>query len=370
VEKKVSEVEILEIPDDIGYWLLRADGGKYYDDFLVNNFIAISDNEITFNQILDYDKNSIAGITIDHYKELYRSEYPDWSNQQIAHAVRRTDEFCNGVEIGDLVLVPAKRSTHFLLGVVVSDLYEITEDEISSGEKVIYTEAPYLKRRKVFWIKEVSRSEISAKLYWILSAHQTIFNLKDQRDYINQLLSPIYIQNGVCHGSLKISKEKGLNSDEWYKLYSIIKKYSDSTEDEVVVKSNVQSPGIIEFLSMDYKSVIALTLVFSGLLFGDINLLGVKIKGIMPYYQAHKKENIEMKTMDKDLEIKEEDRRSKQLENEKAEFELMKEKEGWKKENEADLLREQLQISSFDAGKTIGHQRQMDNSDSPNADEL
>lgn len=28
-----NEVGILEIPKDIGYWLVRADGGKYYEDF-------------------------------------------------------------------------------------------------------------------------------------------------------------------------------------------------------------------------------------------------------------------------------------------------------------------------------------------------
>lgn len=251
-----EQIQILDIPNDIGYWLVRADGGKYYEDFFLNNFIAVSDNEVTLEMIKECAKYSIAGITIDHYKELYVKTYSKWTNQQIAQAASRTQKFLDEIKVGDLVLVPSKRSTHFLIGVITSDVYEISEKDITSREQVHYAINPFLKRRKVRWVKEVSRGEISEKLYWMLSAHQTIFDLQNQRDYINQLLAPIYIQNGKCHGTIKISKKKGLNSNEWYDLYSLIKKYSDTASQEVIVKTNVQSPGLIEFISDNIGSVI------------------------------------------------------------------------------------------------------------------
>lgn len=367
-----NQFSILEIPTETGYWLLRADGGKYYEDFFLNNFIAISDNEITLEMIRDCQSNSIAGITIDHYKELYNNEYEEWTNQQIAHAASRTEKFMNRMNTGDLVLVPSKRSTDFLLGVIVSDVYEISEDEVDSGETVKYAITPYLKRRRVHWLKEVSRSEISEKLYWVLSAHQTIFDLAEQRDYINQLLSPIYVQNGVCHGTVKISKKEGLNSNEWFDLYSIIKNYSDATSEEVIVKSNVQSPGLVEFVSDNWGTIVAITTVLSGFIIGDVNFLGFKFKGILPYYQSHKKQQVEIKKSEKEIELMEEDKRSKQLENERAEFELEKEKAIWSKEKEIEVeqLRQQLQISNFDAGRKVGDQKQTDISENPNADEF
>lgn len=355
--------DILKIPDDMGYWLLRADGGKFYEDFFLNGFIAISDNNVDLKSINTLEEKSIAGITIDHIKELYQKEYPDRSNQQIAHAASRTHKFYSEINIGDLILVPSKRSEYFLLGIVKSGMYEITKDGITSGKEVHYPINTYLKRRRVSWVKEVSRIEIPDKLYWILSAHQTIFNLEDDRAYINQLLSPIYIQNNVTHGAIKISKKEGLISGEWFELHSVIKRYSDKSNDEVTIKSNVQSPGIIEFVSSDTTTILSIVIVLSAGIIGDVSIFGFKFKGIIPYIQSHKK-------ITKEIEVLDEEKKSIQIDNDRKKFELEKDKEIWdtKKETEAEL-KEQLKISSFDAGKTVGEQTQKDNLGNPDSDE-
>lgn len=371
MEKKKKNIEILQIPDGIGYWLLRADGGKYYEDFFLNNFVAISDNEITLNSILDEKKMSIAGITIDHYKDLYRNCYPDWSNQQIAHAAGRTEKFIDQIKVGDLVLVPSKRSTDFLLGVITSDVFEIKEEEVSSGEKIHYTVTPFLKRRRVKWLKEIPRSDLSENLYWVLSAHQTIFDLKEDKNYINQLLSPMYIQNGICHGTIRIGKEEGLNSDDWFGLYSVIKEISDHTSDDVIIKSNVQSPGLLELVSIDFKTIVSITIVLSGVLVGDFNFFGVKFKGIFPAINEHKKQKADIKKTEKEIDLMEEDQKAKQIANERAQFELEKERKSWIKVEETEVqLHEELRISSFDAGRKFSNQTQKDSSENLNADEF
>lgn len=369
-----KNIPILEIPNNIGYWLVRADGGKYYEDFFLNNFIAVSDNEVTLEMIEECSENSIAGITIDHYKELYSKTYSDWTPQQIAQSASRTHKFLDQMNIGDLVLVPSRRSTHFLIGVITSAAFEQYEIDMNQGTEVNYAINPFFKRRQVSWIKEVSRSELSDKLYWMLSAHQTIFDLSEQKEYINQLLAPIYIQNGYCHGTIKISKREGLDSDEWYDLYSIIKRYSDHDKNKMIVKSNVQSPGLIEFITENPITVLAAITVLSAPIIGEINTKWVKIPGLIPYFQSYKRNKLEMKKIEKEMEMMDEDKRAKQLENERAQFELDKEKEIWqiqiKKEIEVGQLQNQLQISSFDAGKLVVNQTQTDNSANPDADEL
>ncbi|MBM4762693.1 hypothetical protein [Bacillus sp. B15-48] len=353
----------LKIPHDTGYWLVRADGGKYYDDFLLNNFIAVSDNEITLDMINNLDEDSIAGKTIEHYKSLYKEKHKMWTPQQIAQAAGRTHKFVDGMKEGDLVLVPAKRSSNFLIGVVISDVYEISENELSLKLEVHYSINPYLKRRKVQWLKEVKREEISEKLYWILSAHQTIFDLSEEKDKINQLLAPIYIQDNICHGTIKLSKKEGLNSNEWFDLYSIIKTQSDSTDDEIIIKSNVQSPGVIELLSNNAGLVITTTILLSGLFGGEIKVFGIKTKGIIPYFQEYKKGQLAIKKTEKEIELMEEERKSKQLENQKNQLEIERDVDNLKTkklENEIERIRLQLQISSFDAGKIIEDQKQMD----------
>lgn len=363
---------ILKIPGNTGYWLVRADGGKYYEDFFLNNFIAISDNEITLEKISESAKGSIAGIAIEHYKTLYKEVYGGWTSQQISLAASRTQKFMDEMKIGDLILVPSKKSTDFLVGIITSDTFEITEKEITSKVEVNYPINQFFKRREVQWLKEVSRKDISEKLYWILSAHQTIFDLSGQKDYINQLLAPVYIQDGLCHGTLKISKKEGLNSDEWFELYSIIKAKSDKSQDEVIVKSNVQSPGLIEFVAENAVTIIAVTTALSGVLWGDINVAGVKVKGILPYFQTHKKGNIEIEKSKKELDMMEEDQKAKHLENERTQLELDMQREEFelkKIENEAERLRLQLQISSFDAGTVFVNQTQTDSGDDLDAAE-
>ena len=364
MDKDERTINILEIPKDTGHWLLRADGGKYYEDFFLNNFVAISDNEINLHSIKKIEKRGFAGLTIEHIKELYNSRYPEWSNQKVAHAAGRTHRFYTKIKIGDLILVPSKRSTHFLLGIITSEVYEIKAEEITTDKEVNYPISNNLKRRNVSWIKTVDRKEISDRLYWILSAHQAIFNLEEDKNYINQLLSPIYIHNGNCHGTLKIEKSSGLNSDEWYKLHSIIKDYSDKSKDDVFIKSNVQSPGLIELVSSNPKTILSIIMVLGAGVIGEVSFFGFKFKGILPYIQSQRKAEIEN-------EIMEEEKISKQIKNQRDKFELMKDKEAWTKQKETEEeLRTQLQISSFDAGKAVGDQMQKDTLENPDLDEL
>lgn len=363
---------ILEIPDDIGYWLVRADGGTYYEDFFLNNFIAVSDNEITLEMISEYNHGSLVGVTAEDFKEIYSKIYSKWSTQQVSHAVSRMRKFILEIQVGDLVLVPSKHSKNFLIGIVTSEVFEVTEADITSKVEVNYAINPFLKRRQIQWLKEISRSEISDKLYWVLSAHQTIFNLEENKDQINQLLAPIYIQDGLCHGTIKISREKGLNSNEWYDLYSIIKEKSQNTQGEIIIKSNVQSPGLIEFVGNNIYTIGTVTILLGCALWGQIDVAGISVKGILPYFQSHKKGNIEIEKAKIELEMMDEDKRAKQLENERAQFELEKEREIWKiqkKENKVERLRHQLQISSFDAGRVFEERTQMDSGDNLDADE-
>lgn len=361
--------KILDIPNDTGYWLVRADGGKYYEDFMLNDFISISDNKITLDKIKKAE--SLTGITIDHFKSLYLKDYNAWNSQQISHAANRTYKFIEEMKIGDVVLVPSNKSRSFLLGIINSVPYEAKEEEIMHQKAGHYPVNPFYKRRKIQWLKEVNRSEISEKLYWILSAHQTIFNLEKEKEYINQLLAPVYCQNGIFHSTLKVSREEGINSNEWFKLYSLINSIVEDEHEEVIIKSNVQSPGLLEFVTTNPATAVSLSAIIGGIIFGEVNFMGIKIVGIVPYYQTFRKGNLEMKKGEKEIEMMEEEKIAKQIENDKAQFELEKDKFLWenkKIEIEAEQVRNQLQISNFDAGRIIEHQTQMDSGDAQNGD--
>ena len=126
-------LSILEIPSDISYWLVRANGGTYYEDFFLNNFISIGDNDITLNDLNNITNNNTDESKIlQLYKELYQSKRgkQNLNTQQIAHAASRTFKFVNEISIGDIVIVPSRRSERFVIGIVESDPFEITNADI------------------------------------------------------------------------------------------------------------------------------------------------------------------------------------------------------------------------------------------------
>jgi hypothetical protein len=353
-----SYSKILSIPDDMGYWLVRADGGKYYDDFFLNNFISIADNEITIKEIQEeFKRMETLGNTFEGYKQVYSNIYPDKKPQQIAHGASRTMKFMDDMKVNDLVLVPSKSSVTYLLGIILSEPYEIKKEEINDGVHLHYEVNPFTKRRKVRWLKEIERGDISEKLYWMLSAHQSIFDLSEYEDQINRLLSPIYIKNGLCHSTLRINKNEGLTSDEWYDLFSIIKSISDDSEEKIIVKNNVQSPGFMEFVSpiINTENVIYLSSIITGygILFSKVKVGNMEILGLVPYFFNEGRLNRQkMKHENRSIEL---DNELKQIEVEQKRAQLQS------IEPEAERLRAQLHISNFDAGRLVGDQTQTDN---------
>ena len=363
--------KILEIPADTKYWLVRADGGKYYDDFLLNNFIAVSDDEITLEAIDEFPQlNTDIGHTIEGYKSLYQEKYKDWNNQQIAHGASRTMKFIDEIQEFDVVVVPSHRSTHFIVGIVLGNPYTFSSSETIAPNH--YQECPYIKRREVRWIKEVPRKAISEKMYWILSSHQSILSLDEHAEYIDKLLSPIYIKDKLCYGVLRIDKKTGVTSSEWFKLYSFIEEVKEDSK-EIVVKSNVQSPGYIEILSelSNLPKVVSITLLLSGVILGKIKIGGVEVQGIIPYFFGNGKlerERIKLENekMQLDNDLVRIEVEKKKLESSSLTVEIQNIEEA---ETIAHDLSRELEISAFNAGQTLGYRTRMDSEGSQGAGE-
>ncbi len=359
---------LLEIPDDTNYWLVRADGGKYYHDFLLNNFIATSDDEITIEAIENFPQlKPPVGPTKEGYKLLYQQKYDDWNNQQIAHAAGRTMKFLNDIKVNDVVMVPSHSSTHFIIGIVTSDPYEEVHSERLSPDH--YIVCPYLKRREVLWIKEVPRDAISEKMYWILSSHQSILPLNDHSEYIDKLFAPVYMKSGSCHGVVKVNKEAGIESNEWYRLYGVVEEIK--AEDAVVtVKSNVESPGILVFISDHYPAIIATTVVLTGLSIGQINICGFKSVGLYRYFFGEEKLQRDKVGLENEGQRLENELKSLEVIERKRELGITDSDSAIKEaENTAHELSEELSVSAFNPGQILGHRKRRENLDDQSSDE-
>lgn len=93
---------ILRIPTQTNYWLVRADGGKFYSDFLENEYIALSHDLITVNEVANLARTSNNGVA--DVKTLYSMNYPADSSQAVGLRSNQIKNFIYGMSVNDIVI--------------------------------------------------------------------------------------------------------------------------------------------------------------------------------------------------------------------------------------------------------------------------
>ncbi|PAB52046.1 hypothetical protein A3P64_08750, partial [Lactobacillus johnsonii] len=68
-----SEISILKFNRKTNFWLLRAEGGKYFSDFLNNDYIGIKYNKLTIDNIKKLQKQEF--VTLEDIKQLMFKQY-------------------------------------------------------------------------------------------------------------------------------------------------------------------------------------------------------------------------------------------------------------------------------------------------------
>lgn len=254
------------------YWLVRANSGIYFDDFIFDNYIGIGWNKINTTQQLSSDT--------DKLKEDISSHYPDEQAGRIAGQLKR---FSNEIKCNDIVMIPNKDSRVIAFCEVLSDdiyiedlpLDESSFDESSDlfyetedGENV----CPFIKRKKINLLKIVKRKDLDPYLFRVLSSHHTISNADNYSMFIDRTLSDIFVKGDSAHIVFHITKSteipaidliEGINN-----ILSLLDIYNATTDEPfnkklVDMKLNVQSPGTVELFTQNISNGIN-ALLFAG----------------------------------------------------------------------------------------------------------
>lgn len=242
------------INDERNYWLVRTQGGEFFQEFYLTNFIAIGWN--AFNDI-DLIKN------IQRHEELVENiaeKYPN--DKKPGLSANQMRKFTKEMKKGDIVIIPSENSNFIAYGELLEDeiyIEEINENKIEEGF------CDYQKRRKVKWINHQSKENLDIYMYRLLNNHQTIANANDYSTIIDRTLFPLYIKNGEAHFTLRVNQENNIRIKELSQLINnhmnIIKCFnSESNEnlsvDDIDIKINVQSPGPVEIHGAIYAVAI------------------------------------------------------------------------------------------------------------------
>ena len=341
-----KKIELIELKSNTRYWLVRADGGKYYEHFKHHSFISVHHNEITLEKLQSSTLLLTKEKNIEYYKMQILAEHKDdnWTKHKIAFAANRLYSFIEEMTIGDYVIVPSYKSNYFLIGQITGEVKEVHLPEESSLNYEFDTTTDS-KRRKVKWINEVPRRKINPKfLYSTLTMHQSIIEVTQYSKYIDGLISPLYLKEGKLNLKLNVNTEKPITSQMWKSLYSVIGLIrNEKLDEEITVTTNVESPGdinlttIVKFVS-DHKDFLNYGILSLAVLFGDVDIKIAKIKGVVPTLisigerleekRKLKIENdsamIDLETKEKDVELHDIERRIqiKEAENKLLELSL------------------------------------------------
>ncbi|ULH75574.1 hypothetical protein [Levilactobacillus brevis] len=257
-ENTVSPV--LSIPSSTSYWLIRADGGKYYNDFVQHGFIALAHNLVTIEKINALIKGNNSS-NID-FRAVYLQSYPKDPRQVSGLRGNQIKNFTQVMSKGDVVLVPSKNSDFFALGVITSDAFDESLEVIQKRKNKYDPTAnhspvcTYLKRRTVLWIKEISKSDLPKGLLWALSAHEALFHITYSDDIypIDKLFSPLFKKDNVLHLVIGTRQPDDLTMYQWNLLTSLSKE-TDLNPQDIKLDIQKNSPVTITFLVESYDSV-------------------------------------------------------------------------------------------------------------------
>jgi restriction system protein len=155
----------------MSFWIVRAGRHGEQEETAVKEHLVCHG----WNELPDYSSYR----TKDELKVLYKATYPGESEKQVISGLSQVWRFAHDIQKGDLVALPLKRESAFVLGRISSD-YEYKEI------------APNVKHiRRVEWLKTVPRSEFPTDLLFSMNSALTVFTVhrNDAENRVNKILA-------------------------------------------------------------------------------------------------------------------------------------------------------------------------------------
>ena len=241
---------VQEVKDTRHYWFIRTQGGSYFDEFFLDNFVP---------------EDKRTDQLIDRLKEAH---------PQTTRVLNQVYRFCKEIHKGDIVIIPSAASAHFAFGYITDDeayQEELNEEDLAEGK------CPYTRRRKTHWIQGISKDRVDSKLYTFFRNQQALSQVDTYSDFIERAIHPLYIKNDTAHFTLSIRTPDSPNAFDIPTYMCGILTMAQELAEELKIsttdfstniksRTNVQSAGLIELLGD--PAFVALISVVAVALFG------------------------------------------------------------------------------------------------------
>ncbi|RKN79794.1 hypothetical protein [Ulvibacterium marinum] len=289
------------------YWLVRADGGKYYDSFLRGDFIAIGYNRISLKDIEKGKTKDETGVQI--LKEKIKQVY-DEVEKRPGHTAKQLLKFTYEIKKNDIVLIPSENSEEIAF-------VEVKQTPVFTDLNDKY-DCPYIKRKKISYLKTVPRDVLDPNLYKLMFSHHTITSAEDYSSHIDKIVNTFFIKADEAHIVLKVEATEDVKARSVFEVGSLTldlfdefckEEGLDYNSDEFEVKLAIQSPGFIELAGYAVGGILIIGIIFVALAGGGFELkirddltLNMKTDGIIEKIRSFLRTNSKIQTKKKLLE--------------------------------------------------------------------
>lgn len=190
------------------YWFIRTYGGSVFDEFHERGYVGIGLNSVPISLIKSAADNNVAQteelkIFLKNRYNMILQNATRWSNQLVT--------FYRDIVVGDVIIIPDENSSHFAIGEVTSDVFQVKKVGTFKDKKGQAEQFPQ-KRRKVNWLRVESRDRSYNELRNLLSSHQAVTKANKYRHIIEGRISDVFEIDGSTHLVIRINRDEDINA--------------------------------------------------------------------------------------------------------------------------------------------------------------
>ena len=277
----LSLLKIPSVSEGIHYWIIRTNGGDYYEDFTLHEYISISWDYVSLSILYTKDDDEIKRL-IEVYEKM--STTPEDSDDEsdgttkgkITAILNKINRFVFEIDKGDIILIPSKNSDRIAIAEVVGDVYETenyVESYLQANPTTEIIPCPYRKRRKIKVLKTITKGQMDIYLARGFNSQHALSCMDEYAPYINRTIYGIYSRGDELHTTLHAGHPNGLTLKELVEFSTLLEKTASSiaqqceipfNPSQVEVKLNIHSPGLIELIgSLSGAGIVLSLLIFA-----------------------------------------------------------------------------------------------------------
>ena len=247
---ELIKYQIPQISDNIRFWMIRTKKGYFYEEYVMNGYVALGWNSI--NKDTDLSDELLPGY-------LKR----DHNVKQSTKVINKCNYFINEIKENDIIIIP-NRGLEEISIVLAGEYYEDKDKTIKLENDVTWKidnnqgelfdiECPYKKRRHVTLLRRVKADRINYHLYRTLRNYNGIDDIDEHAELILGMLFEVFSYRHDIHIIVNVNQKNDIGLSELSGLLYGSKEYFSHfvNKSQIKAKINLSSEGEILIILKD-----------------------------------------------------------------------------------------------------------------------